>query len=279
MWKPPERIKHKPDAGRWPSAEESAESLWFSPIQLGSLTLEQRTWVPAMVPWRATEEGFVTDQVLAWYERFAQGRPGAIVVEATGIRDIPSGPLMRMGHDRFIPGLKELADTVHAASDGHTRLLIQAIDFLSVRRRPEPEKFFERYLQITPAHREALDAQDWTEERVREHLLTLADDDLDDILNERELQALRMGYREGVTDMNFEHIRELPRVLPDLFAQATLRAQKSRLRRRRTALCACLHHGLIPVGAKSSRRWLRRRSRKPRASAAGSLRPCTRSGG
>src|SRR5262245_16279441 len=29
------------------------------------------------------------------YSRFAEGRPGVIVVEATGIRDIPSGPLLR----------------------------------------------------------------------------------------------------------------------------------------------------------------------------------------
>ena len=39
--------------------------------------------------------------------RFAEGRPGVIVVEATGIRDIPSGPLLRIGHDRYIPGLRQ----------------------------------------------------------------------------------------------------------------------------------------------------------------------------
>ena len=53
--------------------------------------------LPAMVPWRATEEGFVSDAVVAWYERLARGRPGAIVVEATGVRDVPSGPLLRVG--------------------------------------------------------------------------------------------------------------------------------------------------------------------------------------
>ena len=50
-----------------------------------------------MVPWRATGEGFVTPDVIDWYRRFARGKPGAIVVEATGIRDIPSGPLLRIG--------------------------------------------------------------------------------------------------------------------------------------------------------------------------------------
>ena len=44
-----------------------------------------------MVPWRATGDGFVTKDILEWYGRFARGRPGAIVVEATGVRDIASG--------------------------------------------------------------------------------------------------------------------------------------------------------------------------------------------
>ena len=103
MWKPPQRIRHPLPEARWPSREEAEASRWFSPLQLGPVTLEQRTWVPAMVPWRATEDGEVTEEVIAWYERFAQGRPGALVVEATGIRDVPSGPLLRIGHDRFIP--------------------------------------------------------------------------------------------------------------------------------------------------------------------------------
>ena len=141
--------------------------MMFTPVKLGPLTLEQRTWVPAMVPWRSNEDGFVTDDVLDWYERFAKGQPGAIVIEATGIRDIPSGPLLRIGDDRFIPGLKELADVVNSASQGKTRLLIQIIDFLTIRRRPEPAKYFARFLAVTDEHRERLGAHDWTEQRIR----------------------------------------------------------------------------------------------------------------
>ena len=69
-----------------------------------------------MVPWRATPDGLVTDDVLDWYERFARGRPGGLVIEATGIRDIASGPLLRIGDDRFIPGLAKLAER----SEEHT---------------------------------------------------------------------------------------------------------------------------------------------------------------
>jgi 2,4-dienoyl-CoA reductase-like NADH-dependent reductase (Old Yellow Enzyme family) len=227
MWKPPERIKYEPHPGRWPSAAETKGSRWFSPVAVGPVTLEMRTWVPAMVPWRATEDGMVTEDVLEWYERFARGRPGGLVIEATGIRDVPSGPLLRIGHDRFIPGLKELAQTVKRASGGHTKLFIQLIDFLAIRRRPDPAKYFARFLQITDRHRKALGAEDWPEEKLREHLAGLPDDALDAILDARELESLRFGYRERVSDTHLPHIRDLPEVLPGLFADAAVRALKA----------------------------------------------------
>ncbi len=227
MWKPPERIKHKPDPGRWPTADEAARSLLYSPIAIGKLTLAQRTWVPAMVPWRATDDGFVTEDVLDWYERFARGRPGGLVIEATGIRDIPSGPLLRIGHDRFIPGLQQLAETVRRASGGATKLFIQCLDFLAIRRRPEPEKYFQRFLKITDRHRQALGAADWPEEKIRAHLAALPGPELDRILDARELEALRVGYRERITDLDLPHVRDLPRVMPEVFAAAARRAQQA----------------------------------------------------
>src|SRR5688572_13549639 len=139
MWTPAQRIKHKLPVVGWPTAEEAARSRLFSPVALGPRTARQRTWVPAMVPWRATEDGFVTDDVIDWYARFAAGRPGVIVVEATGIRDVPSGPLLRIGHDRFLDGLKRLVGAVREASRGETLLFIQLIDFLAIKRRPEPD--------------------------------------------------------------------------------------------------------------------------------------------
>lgn len=226
MWKPPQKIKHTPPDGGWPTAAEATSSRWFSPVRLGPVTLEQRTWVPAMVPWRATDEGFVTDDVLDWYGRFAQGRPGAIVVEATGIRDIPSGPLLRIGHDRFLPGLEQLVERVRNESDGHTRLFIQLIDFLSIRRRPEPEKFFGRFLQLSDRHREAVGAGK-SDEEVRAALQAMPREELERVLTTRELEALDKGERERVTDTHLAHIRELPQVLPELFAQAARRAQQA----------------------------------------------------
>jgi 2,4-dienoyl-CoA reductase-like NADH-dependent reductase (Old Yellow Enzyme family) len=225
LWKPPERIRHRTDPGRWPSAAEAAASRLFSPIWIGPLRLRHRTWVPAMVPWRASEDGFVTDHVLDWYQRFAQGRPAALVIEATGIRDIPSGPLLRIGDDRFIAGLRRLAETVRRASGAETRLFIQLLDFLALRRRPAPERFFERYLEVTQSHRAALDMAAAPEAELRRRLASLSEAELAAVLTSAELEALRMGYRERVTDTHLAHIRELPEVLPDLFARAAARAR------------------------------------------------------
>jgi 2,4-dienoyl-CoA reductase-like NADH-dependent reductase (Old Yellow Enzyme family) len=187
-----------------------------------------------MVPWRATEDGFVTRENLEWYGRFAAGMPGAIVVEATGIRDVPSGPLLRIGHDRFLPGLRELVETVRRESGGRTRLFIQIIDFLTVRRRPEKSKFFERFLALEGRHRRALVAATeddaWLtrgESDVRAFLADAPEELLEKVLDARELESLRFGYRERVTDTHLAHVRELPRVLPRLFADAARRAREA----------------------------------------------------
>ena len=232
MWKFLRPIRHKIEATRWPTAHEAAGSRLFSPIAIGRLQARSRTWVPAMVPWRATEDGFVTQQNLDWYARFAEGRPGVLVVEATGVRDIPSGPLLRIGDDRFVPGLKKLVEVVKEASRGETLLFIQIIDFLAVKRRPEKTKYLQRFLQITDRHREALAAVSgqsyWLtagDAAVRGYLETAEDALLSAVLNPRESEALNFGYRERVTDTHLPHIKNLPQELPGIFAAAAERAR------------------------------------------------------
>src|SRR5256714_13148235 len=144
MWPPEPAVRHSIPETRWPTAEEAARSRLFRPARVGPVSLESRTWVPAMVPWRATSDGLVTRENLEWYGRFAAGCPGAIVVEATGIRDIPSGPLLRIGHDRFLPGLSELVETVRRESGGRTRPFLQNIYFLPAHRRPPKTKKIQR---------------------------------------------------------------------------------------------------------------------------------------
>ena len=234
MWKFTNPIRHEIPKTIWPSADEAERSLLYSPIQIGSLTSLSRTWVPAMVPWRATDDGFVTKENLDWYRRFAQGKPGVLVVEATGVRDIPSGPLTRIGDDRFIPGLRQLVDVVRDASDGETLLFIQIIDFLAVKRRPEKDKYFDRFLKVDRRLREAVAEYfgdeawlDKTDSEIRDSLKHASDDALDQILTERQIEALRFGYRERVTDTDLPHVKNLPNELPEIFAAAAWRAREA----------------------------------------------------
>ena len=226
--------KYPLPATQWPTQAEAQGSQLFSPVQVGALELRTRTWVPAMVPWRASEEGFVGDNILEWYGRFADGRPGAIVVEATGIRDIPSGPLLRIGDDRFIPGLEKLVEVVRERSGGTTKLFIQIIDFLRIRRRPERERYLMQFLELQDVHRERVATLTGTPEtasldegKLRRALVELTDEELTRVLSERELEALECGDRERVTDTHLAHIAELPDTLPPLFAAAAVRAQEA----------------------------------------------------
>jgi 2,4-dienoyl-CoA reductase-like NADH-dependent reductase (Old Yellow Enzyme family) len=228
-------IRHALPAPGWPTAAEAARARLFSPLPLGRAgahVARARSWVPAMVPWRATEDGHVTPALLEWYARFASGRPGVLVVEATGIRDVPSGPLLRIGDDRFVPGLARLVETVRAASGGETLVFIQLLDFLAIRRRPAPARYFREFLALERRHREALarltgDAALATapDEDVRAGLAALAPDERRQALSPREWEDLEMGARERVTDTHLPHVRELPRVLPALFARAAERAR------------------------------------------------------
>ena len=219
---------------RWPEGTEARTALLYQPLAIGSLTLTERTWVPAMVPWRATGDGVVTPSNLDWYGRFARGQPGAIVAEATGIRDIASGPLLRIGHTRFVPGLRQLVRRVREQSQGRTRFFVQLIDFLTVRRRPPPARYFERYLDLATRHREALAAyrrdDRWlhaASDSVRSHLAESDEVTWTAVLNERELESLQYGYRERVTDLDRAHVRELPTHLPGWFADAAARAREA----------------------------------------------------
>src|ERR1700730_1293917 len=226
-WRPPERIKYTPLDAPWPDAAQVSKSHLFRPIKVGPLRLASRTWVPAMVPWRASEDGEVTPAVLSWYERFARGRPAALVVEATGVRDVASGPLLRIGHDRFLPGLAKLVECVRHASNGETKLLIQIIDFLNMRPRPTAQKYFERFLTVTRSHREFLRMPEDDEAQVRARLATLSDAELDEALTAGELESLRQGFRERATDMAVPAVRDLPATRPCAFAAAAARARRA----------------------------------------------------
>jgi 2,4-dienoyl-CoA reductase-like NADH-dependent reductase (Old Yellow Enzyme family) len=65
------------------------------------------------------------------------------------------------------------------------------------------------------------------ENDVREFLQNANEELIDVVLRPRELEGLRFGYRERVTDTHLKHIRDLPRELPAIFAAAGERAREA----------------------------------------------------
>ena len=66
-----------------------------------------------------------------------------------------------------------------------------------------------------------------SENEIRESLKRASDEELERLLTEREIEALRFGYRERVTDTHLRHVEELPRDLPQIFASAASRAREA----------------------------------------------------
>ena len=87
----------------------------FQPGRIGTLEIKNRIVMPPMATGYASEDGSVTDRLIAYYEERAKGGPGLIIVEISCI-DAPVGRgLARqigIDNDNFIPGLARLASAI-----------------------------------------------------------------------------------------------------------------------------------------------------------------------
>lgn len=88
----------------------------FEPVQLGALQLRNRIVFPPMGTRFASQEGFVTPRQIAYYARRAQGGAALVTVEYTAVDPVQIGApcQVRASHDRFIPGLADLARSIKA---------------------------------------------------------------------------------------------------------------------------------------------------------------------
>lgn len=87
----------------------------FEPINIGNVTLKNRFMRSATHEWLASEEGFVTDKMIEFYRKLAEGDIGLIVpgyayVDPSGKSSVRQGAIY---DDRFIPGYQRLVDAVH----------------------------------------------------------------------------------------------------------------------------------------------------------------------
>jgi 2,4-dienoyl-CoA reductase-like NADH-dependent reductase (Old Yellow Enzyme family)/thioredoxin reductase len=89
----------------------------FSPGRIGTLELKNRIVYPPMGTNVCSFEGEVTDRFKAYHAARAAGGIGMDIVENAGVDTQMSGARLPFGlnadDDRFIPGLKELADVIH----------------------------------------------------------------------------------------------------------------------------------------------------------------------
>ena len=161
-----------------------------------------------MVTWRGTEDGFVTRDVHDIYLRYAMGGPGMIVLEATGIRDVASGPLLRLSHDRFVPGLRALLDEMRAA--GPSLVMPQIIDFLKIATRKPTRVFMESMVHRGTLADSVLALSDAEFERDHARYLT-----------PRQQRDFLHGYRQTIEDLDLAEIRRIP----GWFAAAARRAR------------------------------------------------------
>jgi 2,4-dienoyl-CoA reductase-like NADH-dependent reductase (Old Yellow Enzyme family)/thioredoxin reductase len=87
----------------------------FQPITINGMTVRNRIAVPPMDTGYGSTEHEVTDQLIAYWRRRAEGGIGLIIVEYTSVdpggRCVPTQ--LGVYDDKFIPGFRRLTDTVH----------------------------------------------------------------------------------------------------------------------------------------------------------------------
>ena len=88
----------------------------LKPGRIGSMTLKNRMVVTAMGVNLAEEDGTCGERILRFHEEQARGGAGMIVMGVAGVAWPDGGNQPRqvaISEDRFIPGLKAVADAVH----------------------------------------------------------------------------------------------------------------------------------------------------------------------
>ncbi len=90
----------------------------FSPVQIGKLWAKNRIKYASTETNYNTSDGFISEKELAYIEAHARG--GAGIVTTQGASTDPRGEsqgyvgMMGIWDDKFIPGLKRMADVIHA---------------------------------------------------------------------------------------------------------------------------------------------------------------------
>lgn len=89
-------------------------SILFTPIRLRNIEIPNRLVLPAMTGRLANPEGFVTEEIIAYYTERARHGVGLIIVEMCSSESVGRHRVHELGiyDERFSPGLKRLAQAI-----------------------------------------------------------------------------------------------------------------------------------------------------------------------
>ncbi|MBI4320740.1 MAG: NADH:flavin oxidoreductase [Chloroflexi bacterium] len=105
----------------------------FEPITVGKMQVKNRIASTPLVTRLASEDGFVTDDLIERYARLARGGIGWIITEAIVIQNNKSVSNVRATRDEMVPGLRRWVEAVHQAGE-NVKIGVQITHFLKVAR-------------------------------------------------------------------------------------------------------------------------------------------------
>jgi 2,4-dienoyl-CoA reductase-like NADH-dependent reductase (Old Yellow Enzyme family) len=90
-------------------------SILFTPAAIGRLEIKNRFVRSATNDRMVADDGSVTDEILDYYGSLVRGEVGLIITGHAYVHPVGRGSARQLAayDDRFIPGLKRMADTVH----------------------------------------------------------------------------------------------------------------------------------------------------------------------
>ena len=113
------------------TAEQTYKGMMlFEPCQVSRLKLKNRVVLTPLVMSLATEDGYVTADLIERYRRIARGGVGWLIIEDVVVTPRRSPCNLRISDDCFIEGLRCLTDTIHVETDA--KVGVQLGHFLKV---------------------------------------------------------------------------------------------------------------------------------------------------
>lgn len=97
----------------------------LQPLKIGDVALKNRIVMPA-VQLGYCKGGYISEQIINFYRERARGGAGLILVGGCGVNPYPGyWGMVELGDDKFIPGHRQLVNTVHEAGARIGAQLIQ----------------------------------------------------------------------------------------------------------------------------------------------------------